>query len=111
MAASTASTSRALKARYSDRSSSSRLGAVMGGRPPDSAGGRHGGTPGPRRHCPAPPLSPTNGHVTGDRPPATARACDLVGAEVLLEPVVGERLVVERRHLAVAGRPVERDRL
>src|SRR3954466_3948559 len=29
----------------------------------------------------------------------------------LLEPVVGERLRVERRHLAVAGRAVEPDRL
>src|SRR3954454_3522167 len=29
----------------------------------------------------------------------------------LLEPVVGERLRVERRHIAVAGRAVEADRL
>ena len=44
------------------------------------------------------------------RHPARRRRPPLV-AQPLLEPVVGVRLVVERRHLGVAGRPVQRDRL
>src|SRR5260370_488654 len=46
-----------------------------------------------------------------DAAPLPDQLASLAGSEFLLEPVVSVGLVVERRHLAVAGRPVQGDRL